>query len=266
MARRAKRTARRSRIVSVDFEGVDVSGGRFRIPEDDYLMKVAEASQEESREGNDMIKWVFEGLEGKAKGKKFFVYTSLLPEALWKLRGLLEALGQDVPDSAYDIDLDELIDLELVCSVTDEEYENKMSSKVTDWQPAEEAEEEEKPKRGRRAKDEEEEEEEEKPVRRTRRAAKDEEEEEEKPARRGRRAAAEEEEEEEKPARRKSANGKGRRVVKVSAEEVRGMDEDEMSELIEKHGLEVDLGEHRTPRKKIAAVVAALEEAELLDE
>lgn len=227
MARRAK-TARRTRTVTADFKGVDSSGGRVHIPEGDYLMRVDSADQEESREGNEMIHWIFEGLEGKSEKKKFHVYTSLLPEALWKLRGLLEALGVEVPDSELDIDLDEMIDLELICSVTDEEYENKISSKVTDWEAAEE----EKPS---------------------------------KPAR-GRAKKEEEEEIDEKPARRKRARNGGGKAVKVSSDEVRAMDEDELADLIDKHSLGVDLAKERTPRKKIAAVIEALEAEDLLEE
>jgi phage portal protein BeeE len=44
------------------------------------------------------------------------------------------------------------------------------------------------------------------------------------------------------------------------------MNQDELEELIEEHELEVDLDEHKTLRKKRAAVVDAAEEAGILAE
>src|SRR5487761_2301121 len=109
----ARAAVKKGRVISVDMEGVSSEGGgSFHIPEGDYGMKVVEVTEETSKSGNEMLKWVFEGTEGKAKGKTFWLYTTLTPESLWKLKQTLEALGVEVPDSAMDLDLDELEGLE----------------------------------------------------------------------------------------------------------------------------------------------------------
>lgn len=126
MARRATK----SRTITVDFEGVDSGGGGFHIPEGEYGVKVESVDLKKSDNGNDMIAWTFVGTEGKAKGKKFYLYTVLVEQALWKLRGTLEGLGVEVPDSSTDIDLDELVGLEGTGLVEDNEYEGRIRSQL----------------------------------------------------------------------------------------------------------------------------------------
>lgn len=68
----------------------------------------------------------------------------------------------------------------------------------------------------------------------------------------------------------KSKKGKGKKSKKKTydRDEVEDMDEDELGELLEEAGLddEVDLSEYKKLSKKVAAVIEALEEAELLDD
>ena len=52
----------------------------------------------------------------------------------------------------------------------------------------------------------------------------------------------------------------------VDRDDVEDMDEDALGELVEEHELEVDLDEHKTLRKKVRAVLDALEEAGLLED
>jgi uncharacterized protein DUF669 len=227
------RAKKKSRIVEIDFTNVEEGGGgSFKIPEGNYLVEVTEVEQTESEAGNDMFKWTFTGKEGKAKSKIFYQYTTLNEEALWKLRGLLEALGVDVPKGPLDLDLDEMVGLELTAVVGDEEYKGKTSSRMIDFEPADGAEEEEEEKslRGKKKK-----------------------------------IVEEEDEEEEKSARGKKKS-KSKEPDKVAADEVKGMDEDELKEVIKKYDLEVDLDDHKTIRRKASAVIAELEEKDLLEE
>jgi len=210
----AKAAKKKSSVVSVDFTGVDMSGGTgFRIPEGQYKMKVKSAEQDKSKNDNDMIVWQFTGVEGKAKGKTFYYYTPLTEESLWKLGLTLQALGQDVEDSAMDIDLDEMIDLECMGEVIDDEYQGKTRSKLQSVEPLD----------------------------------------------------GEDAGEEETTTKKAGTKANGKKApVKLDAEQVKEMAEDELEELIEKHSLEVDLSEHKTLRRKVAAVVTALEEKEPL--
>jgi hypothetical protein len=249
----ARRPSRKGKIVRVDFTGVESGGGGgVKIPEGSYRMKVAKVEEDESSAGNDMFKWTFKGVEGKAKGKTFYQYTTLNDEALWKLRSLLEALDVEVPDGPLDIDLEDMIDRELIGIVQDDTYKGKTSSKMMDFESPDGAGEEE------------EQEEEEETTSRSRRKKPAEEEEEEATPRRGRKKPAAEEEEEEVEETRPRRGGKKTKPEPIAGDEVRAMEEEELEEVIEKYKLEVDLSKFKTPSRKSSAVIAALEEAEML--
>lgn len=195
-------------------------GGGFRIPEGDYKMQFSEVSREESKEGNDMLVWDFTGLEGKAKKKSFRIWTSLLPEALWKLGNLLDAMGIERPESVEDII--EAVESEdpapiITGTVADDEYEGKTRSKVMDFSSAD--------------------------------------------------GSDAEDEDEGKGKKKKGKKGKKDKDEdeKVSKDTVNEADEDELEELVKEHELEVDLDDHRTLKKKRAAVIEALEEADKLE-
>jgi len=209
MARKGKK-----RTIEVDFTDVEAGGGGgFHIPEGEYGVKVESVEMAESENGNEQFKWTFVGTEGKAKGKKFFYYTALVEQALWKLKQTLLGLGVEVPDGAMDVELDDLVGLEGTGVVEDDEYQGKTRSKLAAIVvPEEDEEEEEGSKKGKKGK-----------------------------------------------------NKKGK-AVKVSEEEVKEMSEDELESLIEKHSLDVDLSDHRTLRKKAAAVIADLQEKDLLED
>lgn len=86
-------------------------------------------------------------------------------------------------------------------------------------------------------------------------------EEDEKPAR-GRKSKAKDEEEDEDD----EPKSKSKKLPKLSADEVQGMDEDELGEVIEKYGLDTDLDDFKTLRKKAAAVIDALEDADMIED
>jgi hypothetical protein len=229
MARASRRAAKKN-VVSIDFTDVESGGGgSFHIKPGEYLMKVKSVEDTESDAGNQMFKWAFEGTEGAAKGKVFYVYTVYdPPTSLWKLKGLLEALAVEVPDGAMDLDLDEMVDLELVGIVEDDEYNGKTVSRLNDFAPVdgEEEEEEEENKKG------------------------------------GKRTAKEDDDD--GKSRRGGKGGKGKKLDAISAEELKAMEKDDLEDVIERYELDVDPKEHKTPRRLANAVIAALEEKELL--
>jgi len=59
---------------------------------------------------------------------------------------------------------------------------------------------------------------------------------------------------------------KAGKPITFSAEEVDAMDEDELQSVIDKHNLDVDLSEFKTPKRRIIGVKAALDEQGLLEE
>lgn len=124
----ATKRSKKSRSISVDFEGVE-SGG-FALADGTYIGEVASVEEKESAEGNPMIlvKWKIKG-----KNVTLFDNISLLPQALWRLKTMLEATGTEVPDAAMDIDLDDLEGQSCKLEVTNETYEGKERPRVTNY-------------------------------------------------------------------------------------------------------------------------------------
>jgi hypothetical protein len=137
-----KKVGKKGRTVSVDFEGVE-AGGRS-CPDGTYSAEITSVDEEESQAGNDMLVAKWKILDGKGKGAVIWDNLSLTPQALWRFKGLLEALEVEVPDSAMDIDLDDLVGQTCTIEITNEPYEGKQRPRVTGYGGAAE-EEEEKP-------------------------------------------------------------------------------------------------------------------------
>ncbi len=284
MARTNRKT--RSKGISVNFKGVE--GKLSAITEGEYQAKVLTVTQEEGQAA-DYLKWEFE-LEGDGvDGRKVYLNTSLAPQALWNLRGLLEALGVEVPDDEMDIDPTELEGMPIGLLIENETYEGKKRPRVADYFPAEEdakpskkkkkskaveedddEDEDDKPKKQTRAEkrraakaksEEDDDDEDEKPVRKSRRSRDEDDEEDEdtkKSSRRSRGKSSrdddDEDEEDEKPTRKSSKKkSKG-----PSEDEVNDMSEEELEELIEESELDVDLQKVRTLTKKRNMVIDAL--------
>jgi hypothetical protein len=134
------KTPRKQMLEIPDLSGVDASGGSFHIPPGEYLMECTAVTPHKAKSGNDSLKWEFTGQDGRAKGKKFFVYTSFGEDALWKLKATLISLGADIPDSAFEIDPDDIVGRTCLGIVTDDEYEGKPVSRLSQTELIEEAE------------------------------------------------------------------------------------------------------------------------------
>jgi len=99
------RAAKKSGI-SVDFSNTETSGV---LEEGDYLVEVDEVEDKESSTGNPMLVFTFKVTEGEGKGRKLFHNCSLQPQALFNLRAVLEALGNEVPQGVLELDPSDLI-------------------------------------------------------------------------------------------------------------------------------------------------------------
>jgi len=120
-------------VVTAEFGHQDAKGGggkNPRLPEGDYVAKIIDAKQKESKEGNQMIVWIFQIIEGKYKGKKLTGRTVLVPKALFMLRDLLEALGKEVPEKTVKVKYGECVGEKIGISLEDGEYENKATTEV----------------------------------------------------------------------------------------------------------------------------------------
>ena len=130
-----------SKRVTVDLSGVESS--RKAIPEGQYVVSVNDASMENSSKGNDYIRFEFEVIEGAHKGAKLYHNCSLQPQALFNLKGVLEALGFTIPAKAFDLDLSELIGLECEVEVGHETYDGKKRARIVEFISSEEEDEDE---------------------------------------------------------------------------------------------------------------------------
>jgi hypothetical protein len=278
--------------VKVNFKGVE---SRRTPPEGDYKCRVLEATSGVSSNKNDQIEVVAEIASGEYKGQKLYLNFALVEQALWKLHAFLTALGMDVPEDELDIDLSDLVDEEFLGVVTHETYNGKKRAKLTDFDSLDnykgdddedEDDEDEKPKSKKSAPakktkgkkkpaddeddededDDEDEEEDEKPSKKSSKKA---------PAKKGKKKPVDDDddedddEEDEKPAKKgKKAPAKKSKKKTYDRDDVEDMDEDELQELLEEAGLEdeVDLDDYKKLPKKVAAVIEALEEADLLDD
>ena len=121
----------KSKNVTVDLSGVETS--RKAIPEGNYVVSVNDASIETSSKNNEYIKFEFEVIEGSHKGAKLYHNCSLQPQALFNLKGVLEALGFTIPTKAFDLDLSELLGLECEVEVGHETYEGKKRARILEF-------------------------------------------------------------------------------------------------------------------------------------
>lgn len=134
----ARGSTRPKNKISVNFKGVE---SRTVFPEDDYRVKLTKLVHGTSGAGNDQLEFGFTIQDGKFEGKKLPpFYCPLSENSLWKLHGLLTALGIDVPDDEMDLDLEEILEEanEIMAVVAHETYEGTKRSKMVDFYPLDE--------------------------------------------------------------------------------------------------------------------------------
>lgn len=220
MARPAKKTRRKSNVITVDFTGVK-SGGAT-IPDGRYAAKIIAVEQKEGKESAEpYLELTWEVTSKKCSGRevKFDIY-SLQTQSLWRLKGLLEALEIEVPEGEQDIDFDDIISDEVECIIevtgqSSPDGERKYArvtghAPLSDGNTVDDEDEEDDPKAGkakRSAKSsKDDEDEDEAPPKRRSRKDEDDDEEDEPPKRRGRKDD-DDDDEDEKPSSKKIKKG-----------------------------------------------------------
>ena len=270
MARKKKSSS----TVNVNFKGVE---SRRTPPQGDYPCSVLEAEAGKSGAGNDQIAFICEISKGEYKGQKLYLYCPLQDESLWKLHAFLTALGVEVPEDDFDIDLPELIGEVFMGVITHEVYNGRKRAKLTDFDSIESYtgdDDDKKSKGKKKSKDADEDEDDDKPKKgkKSKSKADEDEDDDDTPKKKGKsKKSVDEDEDDDAP---KGKKGKSKDKPKKSKkktydrDEVEDMDEEELAELLEEAGLddEVDLDDYKKLPKKVAAVIEALEEAELLDD
>ena len=150
MVKKAKTNA-----IKVDFTGVETGG--FDVPDGAYALAVAVVTQKKGQDtGQPYLSWEFKVDDGKYKGRKIWDNTSLQPQALWKLRSLLECMGMAIEDGEFELDLSDFAGQIVGAEIANEKYQGKNKPRVVGYMPPDEVE-----SNGAEAEGEEEEEEEE---------------------------------------------------------------------------------------------------------
>lgn len=135
----ARKPRNAKRGINVDFTGVEAGG--IVVPEGDYLVEVEDVEQKTSEtSGNDYLALTLKVADGDHKGKKLFHNCSLQPQALFNLRGVLEALGFEVPNGPMEFDPADMIGQQCGVTVAHETYEGKKKARPIDFFSADETE------------------------------------------------------------------------------------------------------------------------------
>lgn len=123
----------KKRVVGVDFSGIE-SRGRA-IPDGVYFLTSIGVEEKESSEGNPYLAWEWRVADGDLKGAKVWDNTSLQPQALWRLKILLEMGGREPGERALELDLDALVGMEIRAEITNEEFQGKQKPRITNFLP-----------------------------------------------------------------------------------------------------------------------------------
>lgn len=87
--------------------------------------EVRESGPNSKNPGSEYINWELTVQEGPYEGRKLWTNTSLLPQALFALKGMLEASGRFTDDQLsgdLDFEIDDVLGAEFKVKVTQREY------------------------------------------------------------------------------------------------------------------------------------------------
>lgn len=83
-----------------------------------------------SQAGNPQYIWQFKLLSGEGKGREFRYWTSLLPQARWKVIETLEALGVKAQGSIAKFKRSDVVGKPCILLLEDDTYEGQTTSKI----------------------------------------------------------------------------------------------------------------------------------------
>lgn len=120
--------------LTVDFSGVETGGGRS-VANGTYRIKVVEVTSEVGGDsGKEYLKWTYVIEKGQNHaGSKLYDNTSLQPQALWKLRGLLESFGVSVAGRFNLEPLRQWTGKITTAIVENEDYEGKQKPRIAEY-------------------------------------------------------------------------------------------------------------------------------------
>lgn len=129
--------------ISVNFTDVETSDFDV-LPSGSYQARITDGEIRESgpnakNPGSQYINWEFTISEGEFEGRKQWTNTSLLPQALFGLKGLLKATGQfddDEIEGEMNFEIDDVIGSEVTIVVGQKMYDGEKRNEVKRVKPA----------------------------------------------------------------------------------------------------------------------------------
>ena len=125
----------------VDISGVE-AGGFEAIPAGQYHVAITDGELKESgpnakNPGAEYIAWEFTVQGGEHDGRKLWSNTSMLPQALFGIKGLLAAVGHPAANGSFDTSeiIDECTGLECIVVVKKRLYEGDYKNEIKSYKP-----------------------------------------------------------------------------------------------------------------------------------
>lgn len=117
-----------ARRVKIDMTGVESFN---KASEGQHVCRILSIEEKFSQGGNDMLQCCFEVVKGADKGCRVYENYPLVETALWKLKGMLQAIGMKA-EGKISLDLDKLIGKQLIVEVVYEEYNGQERARVAE--------------------------------------------------------------------------------------------------------------------------------------
>jgi len=115
--------------VEVNFNGLGDSAFPL-LPEGFYNVRVEKVVLKRSKKSlSQYLRWKFGVIDGEHKGRHLYFITSLREKALWRLKELLEIMGQKYNEQV-ELDLDKFKGTELRVEVDHEYYGGRKWNKI----------------------------------------------------------------------------------------------------------------------------------------
>lgn len=105
--------------IKIDMEGAGSGNDYEAFAAGDYHANIKEIklSQKAGPSGYHYLEWIFNQIEGQNENRMLWFIASLSPNALWRLKAVLERLGVDVPEGEFEFDETALIGTKVLLKV-----------------------------------------------------------------------------------------------------------------------------------------------------
>ena len=113
----------------------DVESGFELVSEGFHHAKVIDFEKSDSKAGNPQYVWQFRVIDGESKDLELRYWTSLLPQARWKVVEALEAIGIAAEGSIARFKRSDIIGKPCIVEVIHEDYDGRATNKVAKIHP-----------------------------------------------------------------------------------------------------------------------------------